>query len=211
MPLFVSITILLAVTALSYTAIVRYDWTIHYAVFNPDGFYRVVLAIDDGDGSFNFPGPTIRARHGDTIQVHVHNDLATESISVHWHGIHQINTPWMDGVSYVTQYPILPMQTFNYTFVAHPIGTHWYHSHTGAQYADGLFGMLIVEDPTDPYATLPEFSISMTEWWHKYAIEQFDIFSKHPTRHHHTFPSFVSGLMNGRGRYACSLCSNPSR
>jgi FtsP/CotA-like multicopper oxidase with cupredoxin domain len=204
------IIILLAVLTLSNSVIIKHEWTVRYATFNPDGVYRIVLSIDDGDGVFKFPGPTIRARKNDVIQVNVHNDLTTEAISIHWHGIHQMNTPWMDGVSFVTQYPILPMQTFNYTFIASPIGTHWYHSHTGAQYADGLFGVLIVEDPNDPYGHIPEFSLAMTEWWHKYAIDQFDILSIHPTPHHHNFPRFLSGIMNGKGRHNCSLIQQPT-
>ena len=202
--------IFLSIVILADTAVVQYEWTVRYATYNPDGVYRVVLSIDDGDGLFNFPGPTVRACKNDIIQVIVHNDLATEAISIHWHGIHQMNTPWMDGVSYVTQYPILPLQTFNYTFVASPVGTHWYHSHTGTQYADGLFGVLIVDDLFDPFAKIPEFSLIMTEWWHKYALDQFDILSIHPTRHHHKFPHFLSGIMNGKGRHNCSFIQQPA-
>lgn len=42
---------------------------------------REVILIND-----MFPGPTIEARPGDTIQVHVHNFLS-EGISIHWHGL----------------------------------------------------------------------------------------------------------------------------
>lgn len=35
---------------------------------------------------------------GDIVQVKVSNYLQMgESLTIHWHGIHQINTPWMDG------------------------------------------------------------------------------------------------------------------
>ncbi|CAF1368506.1 unnamed protein product [Rotaria sordida] len=196
---------LLTFSDLLHAAHIRHEWTIHYAAYNPDGLYRTVISINDSSDVFKYPGPTIRAQKNDIIEVIVHNEIPTEVTSIHWHGIHQVNTPWMDGVSYITQYPILPLHSFNYTFVANPVGTHWYHSHTGAQYADGLYGILIVEDPNDPYKQLPEFSLIMTEWFHRFAMDQFDILTTHPTKHHHKFPEFVSGTMNGKGRHNCSL------
>ena len=52
----------------------------------------------------------------------------------------------MDGVSQVTQCPIGPQSTFSYNYTASPSGTFWYHSHSGAQRTDGLFGALIVKE-----------------------------------------------------------------
>ncbi|XP_019856867.1 PREDICTED: laccase-1-like [Amphimedon queenslandica] len=72
--------------------------------------------------------------------------LASESVSVHWHGMHQRNSNWMDGVEHVTQCGIPPGASFTYYFYARPSGTHWYHSHSGAQRTDGLFGALIVKE-----------------------------------------------------------------
>ncbi|EDO32219.1 predicted protein, partial [Nematostella vectensis] len=62
----------------------------------------------------------------------------------HFHGIHMTNNPWMDGVPYLSQCPILPRQSFQYRFVAEPAGTHWYHSHMDTKKADGLYGAFIV-------------------------------------------------------------------
>ncbi len=74
-----------------------------------------------------------------------------------------MNTTWMDGIPYVTQFPIMPRQTFSYHFRATPSGTHWYHSHFQDQRIDGLVGMLIVHE------TLPqisEFDVSVSDWFH---------------------------------------------
>jgi len=49
---------------------------------------------------------------GDTIVVDVKNFLFGEGTAIHWHGIHQKKTPWMDGVPGATQCPIPPGGVF---------------------------------------------------------------------------------------------------
>ena len=50
---------------------------------------------------------------GDTIQVTLSNRLGDGRVAAfHWHGQVQAETPWMDGVPYVTQCPIMPGQDF---------------------------------------------------------------------------------------------------
>jgi len=92
------------------------------------------------------PGPTLIVREGQTVAVNVISRLTSEGISVHWHGMHQMRTPWMDGVGLISHCPIQAGSSFRYIFRATPAGTHWYHSHTGAQRPDGLFGALIVKE-----------------------------------------------------------------
>ncbi|KAK1624115.1 multicopper oxidase, partial [Colletotrichum phormii] len=48
--------------------------------------------------------------------------------SVHWHGIYQRNSNWMDGVSGVTECPIPPGEEKTYTWRGTQYGTSWYHS-----------------------------------------------------------------------------------
>ena len=50
------------------------------------------------------------------VVIHVKNKFLSDSAAIHWHGIHQKGTPWMDGVAYITQCPIGPGQTFTYKF-----------------------------------------------------------------------------------------------
>lgn len=114
---------------------------------SPDGRSREILCYNG-----ELPGPVIRAKLGQKLRVRVKNELDVPT-SVHWHGQHQPGTWQMDGVDGVSRPPIAPGEEFVYEFVATPAGTHWYHSHTGVQYGDGLFGPLIVEDdkPIAPY------------------------------------------------------------
>lgn len=51
--------------------------------------------------------------------------------TIHWHGLHQRNTPYMDGVPQITQCPIESSTTFRYAFNATEPGTQFYHSHSG--------------------------------------------------------------------------------
>ena len=103
--------------------------------------YRLFIAVNG-----QIPGPTLIVTEDQTVKVTVYNKLTSEGITIHWHGMHQRNTPWMDGVGFLTQAPITPGGRFDYIFKATPAGTHWYHSHTGAQRTDGLFGALIVKE-----------------------------------------------------------------
>lgn len=101
--------------------------------------YRMFIGVNG-----QIPGPTLIVYEGQVVRIRVHNKLVSEGISIHWHGMHQKQNPWMDGVGFVTQPPITPGAYFDYVFQALPTGTHWYHSHVGAQRTDGLFGALIV-------------------------------------------------------------------
>ena len=95
------------------------------------------------------PGPALIVNAGQTIVVEVSNDLSVEVTSIHWHGLPQSGTPWMDGVPGVSQCPILPGSTYAYTFNASPAGTFWYHSHTGDQRTKGAYGALVIRESTE--------------------------------------------------------------
>ena len=113
--------------------------------FTVDGYtFRSFIAVNG-----RIPGPTLIVTEGQLVKVTVTNRLASESVSVHWHGMHQRNSNWMDGVEHVTQCGIPPGASFTYIFKAEQYGTHWYHSHSGAQRTDGLFGALIVREKDD--------------------------------------------------------------
>jgi FtsP/CotA-like multicopper oxidase with cupredoxin domain len=94
------------------------------------------------------PGPTLRARVGDTLVVDLTNDLG-ETTTIHWHGP---TVPYaMDGAGWQVS-PVPAGGTFTYTFTLQEPGTFWYHPHfdTDQQVDLGLYGVLVVEDPDDP-------------------------------------------------------------
>ncbi len=94
------------------------------------------------------PGPELRANVGDTLVVRLTNHLQ-EPTMIHWHGL-RIPAA-MDGTDAV-QKPVAPGEVFEYRFVLPDAGTFWYHSHANetVQMERGMYGSLIVEDPTDP-------------------------------------------------------------
>nr|KAG5709129.1 hypothetical protein BaRGS_028585 [Batillaria attramentaria] len=141
---------------------------------------------------------------GDTVVVAVTNMLEDGlSTSIHWHGQHMHGTPYMDGMGQVTQCHIQHMETFTYKFKAGPAGSHWYHAHTGMQFADGLFGAIIVRQPPnyDPNSNLydldlPEHVVLVHDWMSEFSM------SRYVTMMHdwYNFRLPRSVLVNGRGR-----------
>ena len=91
-------------------------------------------------------GPTLIVHYDQTVIIDVKNSLVSEGLTIHWHGMHQMNTPWMDGIAHISQCPINPGSTFRYMFKAKPTGTMWYHSHVGVQRTEGMYGALIVKE-----------------------------------------------------------------
>jgi len=124
----------------------------------PDGRDREIWSYNG-----HFPGPPIRVKEGETLRVRVINELRVPT-SIHWHGMHQPGTWRMDGVEGVSGPPIAPGAQFVYEYRATPAGTHWYHSHVGVQYGEGLFGPLVIEEQT-PIAKYDREEILMINDW----------------------------------------------
>ncbi|XP_069129164.1 uncharacterized protein [Argopecten irradians] len=214
-----------------------------------DGSYKILYTVNG-----KFPGPSIVVYEGQEasliivyrlrtismvfrniifiVVVRVKNSLSKEGVSmegvtVHWHGLYQKGTPWMDGVDMIGQCPISPGQSFTYRFIAEPIGTHWYHSHLSVQRTDGFAGALIVlprsrnRRSSDQNEKIEkEFVVLAQDWFHQSSIELtqhfiWDLrryaFGENATRCFFAsnirktdgglagFMLFQSGVVNGRG------------
>jgi FtsP/CotA-like multicopper oxidase with cupredoxin domain len=96
------------------------------------------------------PGPEIRVRQGQLIQVTLVNESVEDGVTLHWHGVDVPNAE--DGVAGVTQNAVRIGQRFEYRFVAEDPGTYWYHSHqiSHEQVKGGLLGPLVVLPKTAP-------------------------------------------------------------
>ncbi|MBN8829025.1 MAG: multicopper oxidase domain-containing protein [Sphingobacteriia bacterium] len=135
---------------------VEYILNINHKAVNYSGKEVRGLAIN------NFiPGPTIKAKVGDTLRVTVNNQLDEES-SIHWHGILLPND--QDGVPYINTPPIHPGKSFTYQYKVTHSGTYWYHSHSGLQEQQGVYGSMIFypEKETEKYDE--EQVIVLSDW-----------------------------------------------
>lgn len=131
---------------------------------HPDGLTLTArpttVSLEDGSSlqAWTFrdslPGPTLRARTGDRVQVELQNGLGEESI-VHWHGL--------DVPELADGHPRLAVESgesYSYDFnIRSRASTYWYHPHphgrTGPQAYMGLAGFFIVNDAEEDAVGLP--------------------------------------------------------
>jgi FtsP/CotA-like multicopper oxidase with cupredoxin domain len=112
----------------------------------PD-FRLTLSAGQTGDAwAFNgrVPGPEIRVRQGDLVEITLVNKDIEEGVTVHWHGVDVPNAE--DGVAGVTQSAVMPGRRYTYRFRAEQLGTFWYHSHqvSSEQVRRGLYGAFVI-------------------------------------------------------------------
>ena len=108
------------------------------------------------------PGPLIRAHVGDRVIVHFTNDLP-QPTTIHWHGV---RVPIeMDGVPDISQPEIKRGDTFVYDFIVRDAGLYWYHPHvmSAAQVGFGLYGTLLVEDPSDAVGVADQLTLVLSD------------------------------------------------
>ena len=96
------------------------------------------------------PGPQLRVRQGQLVEVTLLNRDVADGVTLHWHGVDVPNAE--DGVPGLTQDAVLPGGRHVYRFVPDRAGSFWYHTHRQSDrlVAGGLFGALIVDPPTGP-------------------------------------------------------------
>ena len=60
---------------------------------------------------------------------------------------------------------IEPDDTYVYTFKVKQNGTYWYHSHSGLQEQEGVYGAIIIDarEP-EPFAYDREHAIMLSDW-----------------------------------------------
>ena len=106
------------------------------------------------------PGPAIRARQGELVEVEFVNESVEDGATLHWHGIDVPNAA--DGVAGITQDAVPVGGRFVYRFEAADAGTYWYHSHqvSHEQVRRGLLGAVVIE-PAEPDTTSDEDVVAL--------------------------------------------------
>ena len=134
-----------------------FDLRIGETPMNFTGNPRVAFTVNG-----SVPAPTLRWKEGDTVTLRVANTLE-EDASIHWHGI--LLPANMDGVPGLSFHGIRPGETYVYRFKVRQGGTYWYHSHSGFQEQQGLYGPLII-DPLRPapFKYDREHIVMLSDW-----------------------------------------------
>ncbi|XP_071140315.1 uncharacterized protein [Mytilus edulis] len=179
-------------------------------VITADGWETARLVVV---ANGTMPGPPIIVYEGQTVIVHVTNHLKSEDVTIHWHGLPQEGSPYMDGVPFLSQCPISTGQTFIYKFIASHKGTYWYHSHVGSQRSKGLFGAFIIRERKP--VEIEEHILTIQEWNHDWDSDMEDarmVFGGYDNREkfqvsrsldgqYFSLLKAHSGLINGKGRF----------
>ncbi|WLH25506.1 copper resistance system multicopper oxidase [Pseudomonas sp. FP215] len=135
----------------------EFDLFIDQTPVNLTGRARTALTVNG-----SLPGPLLRWREGDTVTLRVKNRLG-EPTSIHWHGILLPST--MDGVPGLSFKGIEPGGLYVYQFKVKQHGTYWYHSHSGLQEQQGVYGPLVI-DPKEPepYTYQRDYVVMLSDW-----------------------------------------------
>ncbi|RSL74535.1 hypothetical protein CEP53_000121 [Fusarium sp. AF-6] len=177
-----------------------FNWTITAGLRSPDGVQKRVYLVNN-----EFPGPTIEARSGDRLVLHIHNGLPTEGISIHWHGLRMKGQNLMDGAAGITQCPIPPGHdyVYNFTIGDDEYGTFWWHSHFEVQQADGLWGGLVVHSSQEASPPQEDYLVMVSDWFHRNQTEVLAWYADASSRGNEPVPDSL--LLNGIGRFNCSM------
>uniref|UniRef100_H3GSN1 Multicopper oxidase n=1 Tax=Phytophthora ramorum TaxID=164328 RepID=H3GSN1_PHYRM len=170
-------------------SVVSYNWRLTPITTAFDGVLLQTLGVN------NKPSheAVIEVELGQEVEVHVTNELS-EATCLHWHGMKQLGTQEMDGMSGFTQCAIEPNSSAVYRYTPDKAGTFWWHSHHGTQYAYGLRGPLIVHAPKS----------KAKSWDKEYTIQLADIYHAPPPPGPVLWDTIV---INNRGRYDCAAAA----
>lgn len=107
-------SLILALFPITILAATRtFDFNVTWTTANPDGlFERKTIGING-----QWPIPQIEVNKGDRVIVNMYNGLGDQDTSLHFHGLFQNGTNFMDGPPSVTQCPVAPGQKFVYDFM----------------------------------------------------------------------------------------------
>eukprot|EP00178_Gracilaria_changii_P014574 TRINITY_DN40_c0_g1_i3.p1 TRINITY_DN40_c0_g1~~TRINITY_DN40_c0_g1_i3.p1 ORF type:complete len:481 (-),score=74.82 TRINITY_DN40_c0_g1_i3:1563-3005(-) len=192
------ISVLLAITTAAITtqaAFINQTWTITYKTVLPDGRKKLVPVVNN-----QYPGPALRGKVNDIVQITVINRLPTETTTIHWHGIKQTATPWSDGVPAISQCAIGPAETFVYRFKLDAPGTLWWHSHSGLQ-KSSLYGAIIIDGDQKVLGKHKDIVLLLNDWYHASGAEQVAGLVGVPFKWVGDAQSF---LINGKGDFNCT-------
>ncbi|KAI1777419.1 putative multicopper oxidase [Hypoxylon cercidicola] len=169
-----------------------YDFVVTKETAAPDGVDARLLLVNS-----QFPGPLIECDWGDLLEITVRNNISDEGTSIHWHGMLQQDTPWMDGVPGIAQCPIAPGSSYTYRFKPDLYGTGWYHSHFAAQAVSGFSGPMVVHGPSHVEYDVDLGPITISDYFHTY----YDVITEGFLENKVEVTLSDNNLINGKNSY----------
>ncbi|KAK9369486.1 Cupredoxin [Lipomyces kononenkoae] len=179
-----------------------YNFTISEVTGWPDGYNRTLTVING-----QFPGPLIEVNMGDRLIINVQNN-GVNMTTIHYHGLYQNGTNYMDGTYQISQCGIPPGSSFTYNFtVPDQYGTYWYHSHYSTQYMDGVIGPLVIhaQEEDDLIGNMYDYDqvVLVSDWYH--GLSQGYMAAYLASGNENVEPVPDNGLINGGAYFDCSL------
>ncbi len=146
------------------------DYTLTIATKPLEIAPKRILSVTTYNGQF--PGPLLRLKEGQQVTVDIQNDTDTPE-QLHWHG--QLVSTEVDGAAEEGTPFIPPQGSRRISFVPHPSGLRFYHTHVRAgdnlslgQYS-GQVGPVYIEPKQNPgnydrevFLTLKEFQPTLS-------------------------------------------------
>lgn len=150
---FLPLLILLQVITITTSSHLTLNITEKYQIFGSSTKVGRLVQIAQGQSKKEdiLMAPALIVDEDELVTTTVRNHMYSKSLTIHHHGLHQHGTPWMDGVPGLSQTLISAGETYVYKFLAHPAGTHFYHTHVAQL---GLRGPFIVKAKVDPHISL---------------------------------------------------------
>ncbi|AMD21008.1 HEL273Cp [Eremothecium sinecaudum] len=166
----------------------------------PDGVIRNLTVVNG-----QYPGPLIEANAGDTLWIHVNNLMKDEPVTIHCHGLFFNNEDnFNDGAAGINQCPIPAGDHYTYKIKIDEKqwGTYWYHSHFSTQYADGLFGPLVIHSREED-EVLEDYDedmvVMVNDYYHNVASTYLENYMS--PENENTEPTPNNALIQGIGTY----------
>jgi FtsP/CotA-like multicopper oxidase with cupredoxin domain len=127
------------------------------------------------------PGPELRVRRGQLVEITLVNKDIADGVTIHWHGVDVPNAE--DGVAGVTQDAVLPGGRYTYRFRPEQVGTFWYHTHEDASNGvkRGLYGAFVILPPK-PLAEKLDLTLMVHTFSGRTAIGDADQVERRPVR-----------------------------
>ena len=134
-----------------------YDLTVDEMRAGYERGERLTMAING-----QIPAPALHFTEGEDVTINVTNKMDTDT-SIHWHGILLPYT--QDGVPGISFPGIKPGETFTYNFKIKQAGTYWYHSHSGLQEQEGMYGPIIITPAKrEPFRYDRDYVVMLSDW-----------------------------------------------